>query len=192
MTFPGSPATTSAAIATAAGRPDLGGGRTQQIVDASRGEPGEGLLPRVLGEEAQGGDGQVVVAVPEPGPAGVGEQVLASRTSTPAAAVPGRVAHLDLARLQQRVEMAADGRGRQLQLAGDRRGAARALLHQQPGDRRAGAALGVAHVGARSADSGTRTPWGRVHDRTTAAFHNTNVTYIRVIGKPAPSSPAPG
>jgi len=50
----------------------------------------------------------------------------------------------------------------------------------------------VAHVGTDSStDSSTRAPWGRVHDRATAAFHNTDVTYIELIGKPAPLLPGP-
>ena len=60
--------------------------------------PSTRLLPRVRGEEAQRRDGEVVVAVPEPGPAGVGEQVVPGRAPPTARAAARGVAQLGLAR----------------------------------------------------------------------------------------------
>ena len=128
--------------------------------------------------------------MPEPGPPGVGEQVVPGRAPPAARAAPGCVAQLGLPRLDQRVEMPADRRRRQLQLGRDRRRGARPLLHQQPGDGRAGATLGLTRLGtAAGTDVGARAPayGGRVHDGSrAAAFHNTSVAYIRVIGKVGP------
>ena len=170
---------------------DLRRGGAEQVVDALGGETVDGLLARVRGEEAQRGDGEVVVAVPEPGPAGVGEQVVPGRAAPAARAAPGCVAQLGLSRLDQRVQMPADRRRRQLQLGRDRRRGARPLLHQQPGDGGAGAALGMARLGtaAGTGVTATRAPahGGRVQDgNRAAAFHNTSVTYIRMIGKADP------
>ena len=60
--------------------------------------PSTACSPAVRGEEPQRGDGQVVVAVPEPGPAGVGEQVLPGRAAPAAGAAARCVADLGLAR----------------------------------------------------------------------------------------------
>ena len=154
--------------------------------------PSTRLLPRVRGEVAQRGDGQVVVAVPEPGPACVGEQVVPGRAPPAAGAAARRVAHLGLPRLDQRVQVPADRGRRQLQLGRHRSGGARPLLHQQAGDGGAGATLGMARLGTGTGwrpRRGTRAPayGGRVHEgNRTAAFHNTSVTYIAEIGKADP------
>ena len=109
--------------------------------------PSTACSPRVRGEVAQRRDGQVVVAVPEPGPAGVGEQVVPGRAAPTAGAAARSVAHLRLARLDQRVQVPADRGRRQLQLGRHRSRGARPLLHQQAGDGGAGATLGMARLG---------------------------------------------
>ena len=154
-------------------------GRPEQLDGAVLGEGADGRLAAVLGEEAQRGDGQVVVAVPEPGPARVGEQVLPRRASAaagPACATASRTsaspASSSASRCRRTAGAVSAERGR------DRGGGAGALLHEQPGDRPPGAALGVHAVGR---DPGVRGP---VRGGP-AAFHNTSVTYIRVIGKTA-------
>ena len=86
--------------------------------------------------------------------------------------------------------MPAHRRAGQRQLGRDRRGGARPLLHQQPGDGGAGTTLGVACLGtAAGTGVGARAPahGGRVQDGSRdAAFHNTSVTYIPEIGKADP------
>jgi hypothetical protein len=52
---------------------DLRRGGAEEIRDALGGEAVERLLPSVRGEEPQRRDGEIVVAVPEPGPSGVVE-----------------------------------------------------------------------------------------------------------------------
>ena len=161
---------------------DLRGGRPEQLVDALAGETANGRSPAVLGEEAQRGDGQVVVAVPEPGPARVGEQVLPRRSA--AAAGPARGASRTSA------SPASSSASRCRRTAGadsassdaTAGGGARSLLHQQPGDRPSGCrprtrlhAVGRRPTPASGAGSAAGRP----------AFHNTSVTYIRVIGKTA-------
>ena len=86
--------------------------------------------------------------------------------------------------------MPAHRRGRQLQLGRDRGRGARALLHQQPGDGGAGAALGVACLGtAAGTGVGARAPahGGRVQDGTGPLLFTTPVLPISgVIGKADP------
>ena len=96
--------------------------------------------------------------MPEPGPAGVGEQVVPGRAAPTARAAARRVAHLGLAVGDQRVQMPADGRRRQLQLGRDRGRGDRPLLHQQPGDGRAGATLGMPASAPAPASDAARAP----------------------------------
>ena len=179
--------------------PQLRDGRTQQVVDPLGGEPVERLLPRVRGEVAQRGDGQVVVAVPEPGPACVGEQVVPGRAPPTAGAAARRVAHLRLARLDQRVQVPADRGRRQLQLGRHRCRGARPLLHQQPGDGGAGATLGMARLGtgtggpaSAAAPGPRRTGAGSMRGTGPLLFTTPVLPISRRSAKPTPFTAGPG
>ena len=183
---PGRPARRASAATRSCGAPgrdDLRRGGAEQVRDALGGETVDRLLARVRGEEAQRGDGEVVVAVPEPGPAGVGEQVVPRRAPPAARAAPGRVAQLGLAGLDQRVEVPADRR------------APTAPARPRPPPRctaPAPSAAGRPRCGCGPRDG---PPRHRCRDRRRrpgpgargpgprrepgAAFHNTSVTYIR-------------
>ena len=85
--------------------------RPDQLLDAAFGEGAHGVFTGVLGEEADGGHGQVVVGVPEPGAAGLGQQEQLRRAAPPAGAAARRVPGLGLTVGEQRVEVPPDGGG---------------------------------------------------------------------------------
>ena len=115
------------------------------------GEIPHSVGPGVLGEVAQRGDGEIVVAVAETDPAGVGEQVLPRWAATAATGPARRGSHLGLAVGDQRVEVAAHGRLGEPQSGRDIGSGDRPLLHEQARHRLPRAGL---------------------------AFHNTSVAYL--------------
>ena len=98
-----------------------------------------------LAQVAQRGGGEVVVGVRERGAAGVGERVDAGRAAAAALGRRARVALGEQAVGDQRVEVAADGGGRDAQPLGEGGGGLRAPLEDQPGDGVAGAIVGPAN-----------------------------------------------
>lgn len=151
-----------------------------------RGDPSlrEGLhrvFPGVIGEEADGRGSEVVVGVPEPGPAGFGQQEVLGGTATSAGAAAGRVPGFGLAVGEQRVEVTADGGGADAQLLGHHDGGHRTLFQQQAGHFVPGPALGADLRGDRLDLGAGHVATGLVP--RPRLFHNTSVTYFRGDGK---------
>jgi hypothetical protein len=160
---------------------DLRRGGADQVRDALGGETVERLLARVRGEEAQRRDGEVVVAVPEPGPPGVGEQVVPGRAPPTRAGRARCVAQLGLFPPRS---ARPDAGGPQAPTAPARRD--RAAVHGPCSISSRATAVRVrpsvwpasaAAAGPASAPGPRRR--GRVRTGPGAAFHNTSVTYIR-------------
>ena len=123
------------------------------------GELHDGLVAAGLGEEAQGGDREVVVLLVEGVAAGLGEREDLRRAAAAAGAVDPALPRLDGAVLDQVVEVAAHRGGRQGQPRGEVGGAGRAVLEDRPG-----------HALARGCVS--------AHGDRCREFHNTSVTLM--------------
>jgi hypothetical protein len=138
-----------------------------QLGRPALGEPTYRELSTGLGQKSQRGDRQIVVAVPEPDPAGLGEQVQARRPTSAARTSARRLPGRGLTLGDHHVEVTAHSGRAQLQLGRHVNRGDGASFQQQPGYRQASSAVAglrampVAH--ARLSSSG---------------FHNTSVAYF--------------
>ena len=137
----------------AIGGADLDAVALLDAADAALGEVGDRLLPAGLGQEADGGRGQVVVRVREAAPAVGGEQELPGRP----AAAPLRAAERALLAIggqpvrDQRVQVAADRGGADAQALAQRGSGVSTRLRQAKSSNRAATLDGI-HVAVGRVD----------------------------------------
>lgn len=163
--------------------------RADELGNALLGERAYRALPAVLGEKPQRRSSEIIVCVPEPGAAHIGEQEQFRRTAPAPANPSGSIPRLGLTVGQQRIQMSAHRCRADTEIISHCRSCDGTLLEQQPGDLVPRAAIvcdlrGPADIGVLTCfDSLLATPRYLVDG--SAFFHNTSVSYFHGQSKVA-------